>query len=625
VSSTSAAPGAPEAPIINSPGAMAAGETAQASVVAQEGVTYTWRVENGTLTGSDHGESVAFQAGTTDPLTLTVTASAGAGTRSNQFQVRVQNQPPEPPVISAPTAAPSAAEGLVAAVAAQPGVTYAWSIRGGTLTSEPTSASVTFNTGDTGDLGLTCVATNRMGSSITQASVLVQAGAPAVPTITAPTTTTAGKTGLTASVVAQSGVTYLWALQNGTLTAGQGTNAITFTAGTVGTLQLTCTVTNTSSLASSAQASISVTSATTVPIGVYGNGIGVDSLANTRVGGPMANVLSVRIRARHTGTINGIRAYFIWDTTASDNGGYSGGTGGTLKCAIHPDDGTSNHYPTSKVLGYGLHPSPIGKLMPVVTFTSPVNVTAGTLYHLVYTNVDPSPSINYASVNCIHAKVGLSPRQPAFSDTDWAMLIGDSSDGGTTPNGIWAIRGFAEGTSNVPILELQFADGWREGCGYMEVWVNWPKTIGGSNAVRQSFTPTVTTKVDQISVRLRLTSGTGDLQVRLEKADGTNMATGSIPAASIPTTAPGWVTLKYSTVRTLTAGTPYNLVLTSASGTVYSIFPIRQGSSYKFDPRTYFSDGYAQYNNGTGWRGWYVRGTDDCRDGDLQYYFRAVQ
>jgi hypothetical protein len=627
-SSTSnvAPPSGPNAPIIVAPGTLAAGEAAQASVAPQSGVSYVWSVDNGILSGSNQGETVAFQASTLDPLTLTVTATKGSATVANQFHVKVQTQPPATPVISAPASAPTGATGLVASVSAQSGVSYAWSIQGGTITSGTSSTSVTFSTGAVGTLTLTCVATNRVGNSTGQANVQVQAGAPAVPTITAPSTAVAGQTGLSASVAAQTGVTYQWALQNGTLTAGQGTRAITFTAGVAGTpLQLTCTVTNASSVSSSANAAMTVTSPAPVPVGVYGNGIGVDSLANTRVGGPTSDVAAVRFRATHTGTITGIRAYFIWDTTASDNGGYSGGTGGTFKCAIHPDDGTTNHYPTSTVLGYGLHPSPIGKLFPVVTFSTPVNVTAGTLYHLVYTNVDPTPSVNYASVNCVHAKVGLSPRQPGFADTDWAMLIGGSADGGTTPDGTWAVRGLAEGTSNVPILELQFADGWKEGRSYMEVWVNWPKPIGGGNAVRQTFTPAATTMVDQLTVRLQLTSGTADLQLRVEKADGTLVVSGSIPAASIPTTAPGWVTLPFSTARTLTAGTSYNLVLTSAAGTTYTIFPIRQGSDYSFDARTYFADGYAQYNDGTGWRGWYVRGVDDCRDGDLQFYFRAVQ
>jgi hypothetical protein len=621
-----AASSGPAAPVIASPSALAGGETSTASVAGESGVTYTWSIQNGTLTSSNQGTSVTFRASSVDPLTLTVTASNGTSTRSAQSIVRVQTQAPTPPAIVAPTAAPAGATGLSASITPESGTTLTWTIQGGTLTSPATGASVTFNTGGSGTLTLTCIATNRVGNSTGQAVVQVQAGAPAVPVISAPTTVAAGQTGVAASVSPLSGVTYQWNVQNGTLTGGQGTPSIAFTAGVAGTpLQVTCTVTNASSLSSSSQATATVTAGAAVPIGVYGTGIGVDSLANTRIGGPTGSVASVRFRARHTGTITGIRAYFIWDTSPSDNGGYSGGTGGTLKCAVQTDDGTSNHFPSGTTLGYGLHPSPIGNLFPVVTFTTPVSVTAGTLYHLVYTNVDPTPSVNYASVNCVHARVALSPRQPAFPDTDWAMLVGGSTDGGTTPDGTWSIRGFTEGTSNFPILELQFGDGWKEGRSYMEVWVNWPKTIGGTQAVRQTFTPPAATKVDRMSVRLVLTSGTGDLQVRLEKADGTLVEQGTIAATSIPTAAPGWVTWSLSTPRTLAAGTAYNLVFTSSAGTVYTIYPIRQGSDYAFDGRTYFAEGYAQYNDGTGWRGWYLRGVDDCRDGDLQFYFRVVQ
>jgi hypothetical protein len=619
----------PVDPVISAPGTLAVGEPGIATVTAQGGITYTWSVDSGTIDGGATSPELAFRAGSTDPLTLTVTASNGTLSKSSQFRVKVQKYPPSTPAITAPTSVAANATGLTASITPESGVAYAWSIQGGTITSGTTGANITFNAGAAGTLTLTCVGTNRVGSSTGQAQAQVQAGAPAVPTISAPASATAGDTGLKASVAAQTGVTYQWTVQNGTLTGGQGTNAITFSAPSAGTLQLGCTVTNSSYLTASATAVVQVASASApAPVGLYGTALGLDSLANTRIGGPYGTVASYRFRAKHTGTLSALKLYFIWDTSAADAGGYSGGTGGTMVCTLKADDGTSNHYPTGPALAVASLVSPIGKKFPVVPFSAPVTVQAGTLYHIVFTNGDPSPTINYASVNAVYAKVAQSPRQPLFADTDWAMLLGSSSDGGTTPSGSWSLRGSSTGDSYCPIMELQYGDGWKEGQGYMEVWIGGAVQVGGSTAVRQTFTVSGSSRnVDQLSLRLRQNAsitGTGDLSVRLEKADGTLIEQGTIPRASIPTSY-GWVTYKLSAVRTLAAGTGYNLVLTAPAGTAYDVFPVRQGSSYGFSPNTYFADGLAQVNTGSGWVGWTMWGTTNNTDSDLQFYFRVVQ
>lgn len=79
----------------------------------------------------------------------------------------------------------------------------------------------------------------------------------ASPLITVPSYVWAGATGLTASVVAQAGSSYAWTLTGGTITAGAGTSAITFTAGASGYVDLACTVTNASLTGSSRQTAVS--------------------------------------------------------------------------------------------------------------------------------------------------------------------------------------------------------------------------------------------------------------------------------------------------------------------------------------------------------------------------------
>jgi uncharacterized repeat protein (TIGR01451 family) len=66
------------------------------------------------------------------------------------------------------------------------------------------------------------------------------------PAITAPLSAAVDATGLAASVTSHDGSTYAWTLSAGTITSGQGTNAITFDAGPPGTtMTLTVVETNT--------------------------------------------------------------------------------------------------------------------------------------------------------------------------------------------------------------------------------------------------------------------------------------------------------------------------------------------------------------------------------------------
>ncbi|MDL1948765.1 hypothetical protein FBQ97_03005, partial [Acidobacteria bacterium ACD] len=98
------------------------------------------------------------------------------------------------------------------------------------------------------------------GAAVGSATVTVDP-APATPVVTAPSSATAGVSGLTAFVVLNAGNTYSWTIQNGSLTAGQGTNAITFTAGTSGATVLTVVETNGAGCSASSVASIPIAEA----------------------------------------------------------------------------------------------------------------------------------------------------------------------------------------------------------------------------------------------------------------------------------------------------------------------------------------------------------------------------
>ncbi len=67
---------------------------------------------------------------------------------------------------------------------------------------------------------------------------------PPTPVITAPSTVVPGSPNHPAAVPSNLGSTYAWSISNGTITSGQGSAQITFTAGSSGTLTLSVTETN---------------------------------------------------------------------------------------------------------------------------------------------------------------------------------------------------------------------------------------------------------------------------------------------------------------------------------------------------------------------------------------------
>ncbi len=347
--------------------------------------------------------------------------------------------------------------------------------------------------------------------------------------------------------------------------------------------------------------------------GLYGPGIGMDSLNNTRVGGPYNVSTSYRFRAATSSKLNSVRVYVI----DASHPGYGAGTGGTWEITIQTDDATAAHAPSGNVLARTtMEPT---EAFPVVAWSAPASVIAGHLYHVVFENVDPDPTANYASVNGIFMYQPTSPRQPAFSDMDW---------GQPTRSGAEA---WSDQTDTVPIMQLNYANGVTDGVGYMEVWVRSHKSIAGDAKAREVFTVSGPSRaVGSVSVRLMRVSGSSPLTVRLETLDGALIEQGEIAASAISLGTPGvdgtnnptWATYTFATPRSLASGHSYSVELSSPGDTVYSVFVIREGSSHRFGPTTYFADGRAEYTTGSTWGPFDQDGAGPLDQADLQFYFR---
>lgn len=260
-----------------------------ASVTARPGMTYSWSIAGGTLTSAASGatsngtNSVTYTAGAVGNLVLSCVETNAASTSSSPgtFTVSVV-APPVQPAISAAGPVTAGAAGLTASVAANPGSTYAWTISGGTITSAGGSSGVTagatntltYTAGSGASVSFTCVETNAAGTAGSPGSASVAVvPAPIAPAINAPPAVTTLATGAAASVSVRSGMTYRWTISGGTLTSAGGasgvtsgtTNSITFSAGPVGTLSLSCTETNAAGAGASGAANVSVVSAPVAP------------------------------------------------------------------------------------------------------------------------------------------------------------------------------------------------------------------------------------------------------------------------------------------------------------------------------------------------------------------------
>jgi len=165
------------------------------------------------------------------------------------------------PVVVAPASAPVGATGLTAYVTPKAGTTYAWTISGGTFTTTPKAANVTFNAGTGTSVVLTCKATCSEGVSRSGSATVGLGRAPQILSFSAasPTLTAGTGTTLSWSVSGASTVTLSPGIN---LTAGQTSVSVAPTATTTYTL----TATSTTGLSTSAQATVSVVAAPTAAL-----------------------------------------------------------------------------------------------------------------------------------------------------------------------------------------------------------------------------------------------------------------------------------------------------------------------------------------------------------------------
>ena len=230
--------------------------------------TFSWSISGGLFsngTTQATGAAVHFSAGSGAVLTLQATGTSLGGEHSTGVAtVELLASLPTSVAITTAAMVTAGTAGMPAQItAAQPDVTYAWSINNGVLGAS-SGTSTTYSAGASGQLMLSVVATSPSGSVATgQAIVQIEPGVlPSGFTIVTPASAAVGTTNLDAHVVAQAGISYAWAITGGSF-ANQSVGAsgadVKFTVGAGPTVFLTCTGSNQAGESQTVTASVAVT------------------------------------------------------------------------------------------------------------------------------------------------------------------------------------------------------------------------------------------------------------------------------------------------------------------------------------------------------------------------------
>ncbi len=304
------------------------------------------------------------------------------------------------------------------------------------------------------------------------------------------------------------------------------------------------------------------------PPGYYGSCVAMDALANLTIG-PDGQI-DVRFLCEHSGSIDKIVQQYQNVTP-----GYMGGTGGQIKWELRTDDGTANHFPSTKVLWTATDTNPTktasGTVIQYFSVAPAVPVTAGTLYHLVYTNVDPNPTVNYVSFDGIYTSKNSSPVQPCYSDDNLMTL--------------WSGPNWQKNLHITPDFNVHYTDGYAQGTGYVD-------STSISGPATETFTVSGGNKVVT-----SVSAAGSNLSFKLS-AGATLLASGSGSAAVYP----GWQTYQFPSPITLTNGQTYSLVIGGSVGRA-----VQKGNPYGM--YTSFPDG--RYTGNSAY--------------DLQFYFSMNQ
>jgi hypothetical protein len=345
----------------------------------------------------------------------------------------------------------------------------------------------------------------------------------------------------------------------------------------------------------------------------FGPSIYADDLANTILGGSEHIRTAYRFQAKTTATIDSVRFYVVWSQTKP---GYSAGTGGLIRVRLLRDSGTLEHVPSDSVLGEKIMTPGIDtSYFPIVHLSPSPQVAEGSIYHVVFDNIDARQDLNYVSVNSMWIQDSGQAVPAVGSDKMWSQLIGY---GEHSPN--WRAREEGNPDRFIPIMDIKFDDGTVQGVGYIGTWSGFPKAINSTRHVRELFSYTGSTGVfNRLNLRIRRRFGVSPLRIAAKNGTDNTLWSSVISASSIDT-AYSRVSIAIVPDLILERRGTYSIELSALEGSEYEVFPLYKGINFGFSGGSCFGNGFAQYSSPQGsWLGWDPWGSPGHLDGDLQF------
>ncbi len=340
---------------------------------------------------------------------------------------------------------------------------------------------------------------------------------------------------------------------------------------------------------------------------------GADTLANIDIGGPDELRVSYRFRARFSGEVQSVRPFIIANT---ERPGYASGSGGVIGVQIVADDGEG--LPNlDVVLGSGSKVMDLrdgyledevfdvkaDQLFSAIAIDDPVALAAGSIYHVVFENLDADPERNYSGLDLLYQlNTELGPRPDPL---EWGVTLSEEGQP-------WSDYTFRFGEElYTPVLSILMADGSSFGNGYINTQ-DGPesfRTVDDAGAIEvapiQVHAPFTSSSW---WLRAQRDSGEGAIRAVLTGSDGSTTET-LVDVERFPTDRMGWVEVDWSV--TFQPEVTYRLLLTSAEGGSLSMHPTREGTIYGFEAGSLFGAVSRPIRNGEP-EGWHRGENDDA-------------
>ncbi|MEO6486923.1 MAG: hypothetical protein ABIO78_03155 [Thermoanaerobaculia bacterium] len=237
-----------------------------------------------------NGETTqAISAKITGSYTVTITNAGGCSATS--APVTVTTNPLPQVTITGPTSICGTGQPVTLTATGSNISSYFWS-------NGATTPSITVTPSGTASYGVT--ATSSQGCTASANHVVSTSGSTAV-AILAPGSVTSSSTGNTASIPGGASGSITWMISNGTITGGQGTSTVTFTAGANGAVDILVTVVGSAACAGTGSASVAIISCATSPAALIAPADGATGLTS-----PVAFSWTA---------VTGATLYEVWITT----------------------------------------------------------------------------------------------------------------------------------------------------------------------------------------------------------------------------------------------------------------------------------------------------------------------